>query len=147
MAETGFKTYNAKKEEIDRKWYLIDASGKTLGKLATEAAKILRGKNKAIYTPNVDCGDFVVVINAEKIKVSGKKMQDKKYYKHSGYIGNLKTETLEEKLKKKPEDVVRIAVKGMLPHNKLNRKVIKKLKIYKGSSHPHKAQKPEKLEI
>ncbi len=147
MAETGFKTYYAKKGEIDRKWYLIDASGKTLGKLATEAAKILRGKNKAIYTPNVDCGDFVVVVNAEKIKVSGKKMQDKKYYRHSGHIGNLKAETLEEKLKKKPEDVIRIAVKGMLPRNKLNRKVIKKLKIYKGSSHPHKAQKPEKLEI
>ncbi len=147
MVDAGLKTYNAKKGEIDRKWYLVDASGVVLGKLATEIAKIIRGKNKPIFTPNVDCGDYVVVINAEKIKVSGKKLQDKKYYRHSGYIGNMKTETLGEKLKRKPEEVIRIAVKGMLPHNKLNRAVIKKLKVYKGSKHPHEAQKPEKLDI
>lgn len=147
MVDVGLKTYNAKKGEIDRKWYLVDASGIVLGKLATEVSKILRGKNKAIFTPNVDCGDYVVVINAEKIKVSGNKLQDKKYYRHSGYIGNMKTETLEEKLKKKPEEVIMLAVKGMLPNNRLNRTVIKKLKIYKGSKHPHEAQKPEKLDI
>lgn len=147
MVDVGLKTYNAKKEEINRKWYLIDASGKVLGKLAAEISKILRGKNKPIFTPNVDCGDYVVVINAEKIAVSGKKMQDKKYYRHSGYIGNLRVETLEEKLQKKPEEVIMLAVKGMLPKNRLNRQVIKKLKVYKGSGHPHEAQKPEKIEI
>ncbi|MDD3775991.1 MAG: 50S ribosomal protein L13 [Actinomycetota bacterium] len=141
------KTFYAKKEEIERKWYIIDAQGKTLGRLATEAAKLLRGKGKPIFTPSVDCGDYVIVINAKDIKVTGDKLKQKKYYRHSGYVGNLKVQTLEEKLAKKPEQVISLAIKGMLPHNRLGRQIFKKLKVYAGDNHEHQAQKPEKIEI
>lgn len=147
MVNVGLKTYNAKKEDIERKWFLVDADGKILGKIAVEIAKILRGKNKPTFTPHVDCGDFVVVINAEKVKVTGQKLADKKYYRHSGYVGNLKVENLEEMLKKHPQRVIQKAVKGMIPHNKLGRQIIKKLKVYAGSEYPQKAQKPEKIDI
>ena len=147
MVNVGLKTFNVKKEEIKRKWFLINAEGKILGRLSTEIAKILRGKNKPIFTPHVDCGDYVIVINVDKIKVTGNKMDKKKYYRHSGYIGNLKVKNLEEMMKKSPELVLRSSVKGMVPHNILGRKVIKKLKIYAGENHPHGAQNPEKIEI
>ncbi|MCG9478974.1 MAG: 50S ribosomal protein L13 [Actinomycetia bacterium] len=147
MTELGFKTFHAKKEEIERKWYIIDAQGKTLGRLATVAARLLRGKDKPIFTPNVDCGDYVIVINAKGIKVTGDKLKQKKYYRHSGYVGNLKTETLEEKMNRKPQQVVSLAVKGMLPHNRLGRQIFKKLKVYADDNHTHQAQKPEKIEI
>ncbi len=147
MTELGIKTFYAKKEEIERKWYIIDAQGKTLGRLATEAAKLLRGKGKPIFTPSVDCGDYVIVINAKDIKVTGDKLKQKKYYRHSGYVGNLKGQTLEEKLAKKPEQVISLAIKGMLPHNRLGRQIFKKLKVYAGDNHEHQAQKPEKIEI
>ena len=141
------RTPVAKKEEIKRKWYLIDVEGKILGRVATKIAEILMGKNKPTYTPNVDTGDFIIVINAEKVKVTGKKLLDKVYYKHSGYLGGLKKETLFSLLNRKPEFVIKHAVKGMLPKNKLARRMIKKLKIYRGSQHPHQAQKPEVIEI
>ncbi len=141
------RTPIVKKEEIKRKWYLIDAEGKILGRVATKIAEILMGKNKPTYTPNVDTGDFVIVINAEKVKVTGKKLLDKVYYKHSGYLGGLKKETLFSLLKRKPEFVIKHAVKGMLPKNKLGRRMIKKLKVYRGCQHPHQAQKPEVIEI
>jgi len=147
MVNVGLKTYNEKKENTEKKWYLVDAEGKILGKLAVEIAKILRGKNKPTFTPNVDCGDFVVVLNAEKIKVTGSKLSDKKYYRHSGYVGNLKVKNLEEMLAKHPERVIQKAVKGMIPHNRLGRQIIKKLKVYAGSKHPHEAQTPEKIDI
>ncbi|MDZ7837133.1 MAG: 50S ribosomal protein L13 [Actinomycetota bacterium] len=147
MTELGFKTFHAKKEEIERKWYIIDAQGKTLGRLATVAARLLRGKDKPIFTPHVDCGDYVIVINAKGIKVTGDKLKQKKYYRHSGYVGNLKTETLEEKMNRKPQQVVSLAVKGMLPHNRLGRQIFKKLKVYADDNHAHQAQKPEKIEI
>jgi large subunit ribosomal protein L13 len=147
MVNVGLKTYNEKKENIERKWYLVDAKDKILGKLAVEIAIMLRGKNKPTFTPSVDCGDFIVVINAEKIKVTGAKLSDKKYYSHSGYVGNLKVKNLEEMLQKHPERVIQKAVKGMIPHNKLGRKIIKKLKVYAGSKHPHEAQNPEKIDI
>jgi len=147
MTNLGIKTFYAKKEDVAKKWYIVDAQGRTLGRLATEVATILRGKNKPIFTPNVDCGDFVVVINARGIKVTGNKLKDKKYYRHSGYVGNLKVENLEEKMNKNPQDVVFKAVKGMLPHNRLGRQIIKKLKVYAGDSHPHQAQQPEKIDI
>ena len=143
----GLKTFNVKKEEIKRKWFLINAEGKILGRLSTEIAKILRGKNKPIFTPHVDCGDYVIVINVDKIKVTGDKMNKKKYYRHSGYIGNLKVKNLKDMMEKSPELVLRKSVKGMIPHNILGRKVIKKLKIYAGENHPHGAQNPEKIEI
>ncbi len=145
MTGLGIKTFYAKKENMERKWYLVDARGKTLGRLAAEIAKILRGKNKPIFTPNVDCGDFVVVINARDIKVTGNKLKDKKYYRHSGYVGNLKVESLEEKMKKNPQDVIYKAVKGMVPRNRLGNQIIKKLKVYADDRHPHQAQKPEKI--
>jgi len=141
------KTPVIKKDEVKRKWYLIDAEGKILGRLASKIAEILMGKNKPTYTPNVDTGDFVIVINAEKVKVTGKKLLDKVYYKHSGYLGGLKKETLFSLLNRKPEFVIKHAVKGMLPKNKLARRMIKKLKIYRGCQHPHQAQKPEVIEI
>ncbi len=147
MTELGIKTFYAKKEDLEKKWYLVDARDKTLGRMATEVAKILRGKGKPIFTPNVDCGDFVVIINAKHIKVTGNKLKDKKYYRHSGYVGNLKVESLEEKMKKNPQDVVFRAVKGMVPHNRLGRQIIKKLKVYADDNHPHEAQKPEKIDI
>jgi len=141
------KTSVAKKEKIKRNWYIVDAEGKILGRLASKVAGILMGKNKPIYTPNVDTGDFVIVINADKIKVTGKKLVDKIYYKHSGYLGGLKKETLFSLINRKPEFVIKHAVWGMLPKNKLGRQMIKKLKIYRGSQHHHQAQKPEVIEI
>lgn len=140
------KTLVAKKQDIERKWYLIDASDQTLGRFATKIAKILMGKNKPIWSPNVDTGDFVIVINADKIKVTGKKLDDKKYYKHSGYLGSLKEESLRSLLGRKPEKVVNLAVRGMLPKTKLGNQMIKKLKVYKGSQHPHQAQDPQQIE-
>ncbi len=141
------KTYMAKKGEVERKWYVIDAKDKIVGRLATQIATILRGKHKPEFTPHVDTGDFVIVINAEKVKFTGKKLDKKVYYKHTGYIGGLKETTAREMLKKKPEEIIRLAVKGMLPKNKMRKKLLKKLKIYKGEQHPHQAQQPEKLEI
>lgn len=132
---------------MDKKWYIFDASGQTLGRFASRISKILMGKHKPTYTPNVDSGDFVVVINAEKIKVTGKKLTDKIYFKHTGYIGNLKAQTLKERLEKEPEKVIIDAVWGMLPKTRLGRKMIKKLKVYRSSKHPHSAQKPEPLKI
>ncbi len=140
------KTFSAKAEDIDRKWYLIDAEGKVLGRLATQIALILRGKNKPTYTPHMDLGDYVVVINAEKIKVTGNKLKGKVYRYHTFYPGGLKSTTLEVLLQKKPEFVVKKAVQGMIPHNKLGRAVIKKLKIYRGNEHPHQAQKLERVD-
>ncbi len=137
------KTFTLKKEEIEKKWWLIDADGKILGRLATEVATLLRGKRKPEFTPFIDCGDFVVIVNAEKINVTGKKIEQKKYYSHSGYPGGLKVNTLEELLDKKPEEVIRKAVWGMIPKGKLGRAVYKKLKVYKGPEHPHDAQKPQ----
>ncbi len=147
MVQVGSKTYSAKEEDIERKWYLIDARGKNLGRLSTGIARILRGKDKVTFTPHVDCGDFVVVINAKEIEVTGKKMEDKLYYRHSGYVGSLKAKNLEEMLQKNPEFILKHSVKGMLPHNILGRKQLKKLKVYGGEEHPHKSQKPEKIEI
>ncbi len=147
MVQVGLKTYNAKKEDIIRKWYLIDARGKNLGRLSTEIAKLLRGKDKVIFTPHVDCGDFVIVINAAEIEVTGDKLDSKLYYRHSGFVGNLKKTELKEMLAKKPGFVIRNSVKGMIPHNTLGRHQLKKLKIYSGEVHPHDAQKPEKIEL
>lgn len=141
------KTYMAKPAEIDRKWYVIDAEGQTLGRLASEVASILRGKHKAIYTPHVDTGDFVIVINAEKIQLTGNKLNDKMYRHYSGYPGGLKEVTYGVLLNKKPEKAIEAAIKGMLPHNRLGRAMYKKLKVYKGSEHPHQAQKPELREL
>ncbi len=137
------KTFVPKTDEIERKWWLVNADGKVLGRLATEVAVLLRGKNKPQFADFCDTGDFVVVINAEKISVTGKKMGDKVYFRHSQYPGGLKSETLRELLEKKPEDVIRRAVWGMIPKNKLGRRVIKKLKVYRGSEHPHEAQGPQ----
>jgi len=141
------KTQIAKKEKIEKKWYVVDAEGQILGRLASKVAKILMGKHKPIYSPNVDTGDFVIVINAEKIKVTGKKLQEKIYYKHTGYMGHLKEEKLISLLTRRPEAVIRFAVEGMLPKNSLGRKMLKKLKIYRGPNHPHEAQKPEFLNL
>ncbi|MGC9045520.1 MAG: 50S ribosomal protein L13 [Thermodesulfovibrio sp.] len=141
------KTAFVKKEEVNRQWYIADANGQTLGRFASRIAKILMGKHKPTYTPNVDNGDFVVIINAEKIKITGKKLTDKVYYHHTGFMGNLKAETLKERLEKEPEEVIVDAVWGMLPKTRLGRKMIKKLKVYRGSEHPHAAQKPEPLKI
>jgi len=141
------KTYNAKPGEIDRLWYVVDAEGKTLGRLATQIADTLRGKGKPEYTPHVDTGDFVVVVNAEKIAVTGNKLDDKIYYRHSGYPGGLRERTLREELVRRPTEVLRKAVKGMLPRNRLARAQITKLKIYAGPEHPHEAQAPRQLEV
>ncbi|HOA40517.1 MAG TPA: 50S ribosomal protein L13 [Halanaerobiales bacterium] len=141
------RTYMAKPEEIERQWYVVDATGQTLGRLATRIAEILRGKHKAIYTPHVDTGDYVIVINAEKIHLTGKKWEQKKYYRHSGYPGGLKETTYDKLLQKKPEFIIEKAVKGMIPHNKLGRQMIKKLKVYAGPEHPHQAQQPKELEL
>lgn len=140
-------TFMAKPNQVEQKWYVVDASDKTLGRLATEVAKILRGKNKPEFTPHVDTGDFVVIINAEKIRLTGKKLQQKKYYHHSGYTGGLKEVDYQTLLREKPELAVEKAVVGMLPHNRLGRAMSKKLKVYRGAEHPHAAQKPEILEI
>jgi len=141
------KTFVPKKEEIERKWWLINAEGKILGRLATEIAVLLRGKKKPEYVDFLDSGDFVVVINAEKIKVTGKKLDQKKYYSHTGYPGGLKEKTLKELLEKKPEEAIRKAVWGMIPKNKLGRTVYKKLKVYRGPYHPHEAQKPQEYQF
>ena len=133
--------------EIERKWYVVDAAGQTLGRLASEVATILRGKHKPEYTPHVDTGDHVIIINAEKIELTGNKLHDKKYYRHSGYPGGLKVRTAHEMLSKHPERVLELAVKGMLPKNSLGRKMFKKLHVYAGPEHPHEAQKPEKYEL
>lgn len=137
------KTYMAKPGEIDRKWYVIDAADKTLGRLATEIATLLRGKHKPIYTPFVDTGDHVIVINAEKIRLTGNKLYKKKFRYHTGYPGGLKSIDYRTLMQNRPERVVEIAVKGMIPHNRLGRQMIKKLKVYRGPDHPHQAQKPE----
>jgi large subunit ribosomal protein L13 len=137
------KTSFARKETLtEKKWWLVDADGKILGRLASEVANVLRGKNKPIFTPHVDTGDFVVVINAEKVKLTGNKWSQKIYYNHSGYIGGLKSVSAEDLIKKKPEKLIQHAVKGMLPKNRLGRQMIKKLKVYAGEGHPHEAQKP-----
>ena len=141
------KTYSAKPGEITREWYLVDAEGKTLGRLATQIADTLRGKRKPQYTPHVDTGDFVIVVNAEKIQVTGNKLDQKRYYRHSGYPGGLRSRTLAEQLDRRPTEVIRLAVKGMLPRNRLARKQLTKLKVYAGPDHPHAAQQPETLEI
>jgi large subunit ribosomal protein L13 len=141
------KTWNAKPGEIQRRWLLVDAEGQTLGRLATRIADALRGKDKPTYTPHVDTGDFVIVVNAEKVHVTGKKLDDKIYYRHSGYPGGLKERTLREQLDRRPTEVLRLAVKGMLPRNKLSRAQLTKLKIYAGPEHPHEAQAPEPLDL
>ena len=141
------KTYMPNEAAIERKWYVVDATGLTLGRLASEVAKVLRGKNKAIFTPHADTGDYVIVVNAEKIVVSGKKMSDKIYYSHSDYVGGMKEATLKEMLEKKPEKVVELAVKGMLPKGPLGRKMYTKLFVYAGPEHKHAAQKPEELKF
>ena len=141
------KTFMASPATIDRKWYVVDAEGKTLGRLASEVAKVLRGKNKPTFTPHIDTGDYVIVVNADKIKVTGKKMDQKIYYNHSDYVGGMKETTLKEKMAKKPEDVIYLAVKGMLPKGPLGREMITKLHVYAGADHKHQAQKPEVLEI
>ena len=140
------KTYTAKPHEIEQAWYLVDAEGKTLGRLATQIADLLRGKGKPQYTPHVDTGDFVVVVNAERIHVTGNKLEQKLYYRHSGYPGGLRVRTLEEQLARRPEEVIRKAVKGMLPKNKLAARQIVKLKVYAGPDHPHEAQNPVAIE-
>ena len=141
------KTYMATPESIDRKWYVVDADGLTLGRLASEVAKVLRGKNKPEFTPHVDTGDYVIVINAEKIKVPGKKLDQKVYYQHSDYVGGMKEATLREKLAKKPEEVIELAVKGMLPKGPLGRDMYRKLFVYAGPEHKHAAQQPEELKF
>ena len=141
------KTISAKKEEVIRDWYLVDAKNKTLGRLSTEIATRLRGKHKPIYTPHVDTGDFIVVINASKITVTGNKMQDKMYYKHTGYIGNLKSANLATMMKKNPETVLMKSVRGMLPKTKLGNAMIKKLRVFSGPEHTHTAQSPKPLEV
>jgi large subunit ribosomal protein L13 len=140
-------TVSAKPETVQQDWYIVDASGKTLGRLSSELARRLRGKHKPVFTPHVDTGDYIVVINAEKIAVTGKKLQDKMYHRFTGYIGNLKSETLSQALDAHPERVIETAVKGMLPKNPLGRAMFKKLKVYKGSEHPHSAQQPQVLDI
>ena len=139
------KTFMASPATIDRKWYVVDATDKTLGRMAAEIAKVLRGKNKPIFTPHMDTGDYVIVVNAEKIKVTGKKMDQKIYYHHSDYVGGMKEATLREKLAKKPEQVIELAVKGMLPKGPLGRQMYRKLFVYAGPEHNHAAQKPETL--
>ena len=141
------KTFSAKKHDIDRNWYLVDAQNKTLGRLSTEIASRLRGKHKPIYTPHVDTGDYIVVVNASKIRVTGNKMTDKMYYKHTGYIGNLKSENLATMLEKYPERVLMKSVRGMLPKSKLGNAMIKKLRVFAGPEHTHIAQQPEPLEL
>lgn len=141
------KAFHVRKEDVEKRWYLIDAEGKVLGRLATEVAKILRGKHKPIFSPHVDAGDFIVVVNAERIKLTGDKLKGKIYYSYSGYPGGIKGISAEKLLSTKPEELIKRAVKGMLPKNRLGRKIFKKLKVYAGPDHPHEAQQPEPLEI
>lgn len=141
------KTFSARKEDVERSWYIVDAEGKVLGRLATEVAKVLRGKHKPIYTPHVDTGDHVIVVNADKVRLTADKMDKKVYYWHSGYPGGIKSATARQLMAKRPEAIVRKAVKGMLPGNRLGRAMYKKLKVYAGSDHPHQAQMPVPLEL
>jgi large subunit ribosomal protein L13 len=141
------KTYVTKPAEVERAWYVVDAEGQTLGRLASSLATILRGKHKPIYNPAVDCGDFVIVLNADKITVTGRRLEQKKYYRHSLYMGGLKEISLRDQLQKHPERVIEAAVRGMLPKNALGRKMFKKLKVYSGAEHPHQAQQPQPLEL
>jgi large subunit ribosomal protein L13 len=141
------KTYQANAQDRERGWYVVDADGKTLGRLATQIANVLRGKHKPTYTAHVDVGDFVIVVNAEKVAVTGDKREKKLYWRHSGYPGGIRSRTLGDLLEKRPEEVIRKAVKGMLPRNRLARQQLRKLKVYAGPEHPHQAQKPEQLEI
>jgi large subunit ribosomal protein L13 len=141
------RTFSLKASQIERKWYLVDAQGKVLGRMATELASVLRGKRKPTYTPHLDNGDNVVVINAEKVMVTGKKREQKLYYHHTGYPGGLRTNTFAELQARKPEQIVKLAVKGMLPHNRLGRQMIRKLHIYAGPEHPHNSQNPQPLEL
>lgn len=141
------KSFIAKPHEVERKWYVVDAEGKTLGRVASQVATVLRGKNKPTFTPHVDCGDYVIVINAEKVEVTGKKRKEKVYKHHTGYPGGLRETTFDKLIAKKPEEVIRHAVKGMMPKGKLGRQMYKKLKVYAGPEHDHAAQKPEKLEF
>lgn len=141
------RTYVTKREDIERDWYVVDASGQTLGRLASEVAQIIRGKHKPTFSPAVDVGDYVIVVNAEKIHVTGRKLDQKMYYRHSGYPGGLKELTLGRMLEEHPTRVIELAVKGMLPKNTLGRKMVKKLKVYAGPDHPHQAQQPEALEL
>ncbi|MBN1217671.1 MAG: 50S ribosomal protein L13 [Anaerolineae bacterium] len=140
-------TKSAKEQDIQRNWYVVDAQGQTLGRLATQVASILRGKNKAYFTPHVDCGDYVIIINAEKVHVTGRKMIQKKYYRHSGYPGGIKEVTLRDQLQKFPNRVIEAAVRGMLPKNPLGRQMFKKLKVYAGPNHPHQAQQPKPIKL
>jgi large subunit ribosomal protein L13 len=144
--ELGMSTFSAKPHEVERKWYVIDATDKTLGRLATAIATRLRGKHKPIYTPHVDTGDYIVVINADKVAVTGKKRSDKIYYHHTGYIGGIKSHTFDKLQEKSPERIIELAVKGMLPKGPLGRQMYRKLNVYKGAEHPHQAQQPEMLE-
>jgi len=141
------KTFMAKPADVERKWYVLDAQGKTLGSVAAEAARLLRGKHKPIFTPHVDTGDYVIVVNADKVVLTGKKPRQKFYYRHTGYPGGLKAVNYETLMKKKPEFVIKKAVKGMLPHNRLGTAMLKKLKVYRGPEHPHEAQKPQAWEM
>ncbi len=141
------RTFTAKTRDIEREWFVVDAEGQTLGRLASRIAPILRGKHKPIYTPHMDCGDYVIVINADKVRVTGRKLDQKMYYRHSGYPGGLKSISLRDQLAQHPERVIEAAVKGMLPKNKLGRRMFKKLKVYAGDSHPHQAQQPKPLEL
>ena len=141
------KTFMQKKENIERKWYVIDAEGETLGRLATKAATVLRGKHKVTYTPHVDCGDYVIVINASKVKLTGNKLNDKMYYNHSGYPGGLRERNAKEMIENYPCEMVERAIKGMLPHNRLGRQMAKKLFVYADSEHKHEAQKPEVMKV
>jgi len=139
------RTFTAKAAEIERKWYVVDAEGQTLGRLAARIAPILKGKHKPIYTPHLDCGDFVIVINADKVRVTGRKLDQKFYYRHSGYPGGISSISLRDQLARHPERVIQAAIRGMLPKNKLGRRMIKKLKVYAGAAHPHQAQQPKPL--
>ena len=140
-------SYMQKKENVERKWYVIDATDVPLGRVASKAAHILRGKHKATYTPHIDCGDYIIIINADKVKLTGNKLETKKYYSHSMYPGGLRERTAKEMIEKYPEEMMEKAVKGMLPHNRLGRQMYKKLFVYTGSEHPHMAQKPEVMEV
>ena len=141
------KSYMQKKETVERKWYVIDATDMTLGRLASRVATILRGKNKAIYTPHIDCGDYVIITNCNKVKLTGNKLDKKMYYTHSRYVGGLRTRTAREMIERYPVEMVERAVKGMLPHNRLGRSMYKKLFVYEGETHPHMAKKPEVIEV
>jgi large subunit ribosomal protein L13 len=140
------KTYSARPQELEREWFVVDAQGQTLGRLATRIATVLRGKHKPIYTPHVDCGDYVIVVNADKINVTGQKPDQKIYYRHTGYPGGLRSVTLRQRMRTYPERVIESAVRGMLPKNRLGRKMFKKLKVYAGPDHPHQAQQPKPLD-